>query len=251
MRPVDRLHLLALAGWLAACHRAPHGDPPGPIEETIEGARVLELFLHGASASSPLVVGLHGRGGSPENFARAFANYPGSIELALVQGFLPTGFGSQWIDVPPTGTDEDLARGIAAAEARLWPIIERVANGRPVIVVGFSQGAFMAWALAAKHPLAIAYAFPVSGGIPAALYPHDHQATAPVHALHGTDDARVSIAFDRVTRDAFVENGSVVDLREFAGQGHAISSEMQADLDARIQQVATSTSASAGGEGAR
>jgi phospholipase/carboxylesterase len=208
------------------------------------------VFLHGATASSPLIVGLHGRGGSPEDFERVFAHYPGSVEVALVQGFLPSRAGYQWIDLSPRMSDDEAARAIAAAESRLWPILEKVAHGRTMIVTGFSQGAFMTYALAARHPGAIAYAFPISGGIPAPLYPRDHAPTAPVHAVHGVEDERVSIDFDRATRDAFVANGSLADLREFPDTVHQVAPAMLADLFPRFERVAASIAGGAKGGGA-
>jgi phospholipase/carboxylesterase len=241
---MDALRRMALvmAAASAGCQKSapPAPNPAGPVEETIDGARVVEVFLHGATASSPLIVGLHGRGGSPEHFGRVFARYPGCVEVALVQGFLPSGLGYEWFDLSPGMSDDEAARVIAAAESRLWPILEKVARGRTMIVTGFSQGAFMTYALAARHPGAIAYAFPISGGIPAPLYPKGHAATAPVHAVHGVEDERVSIGWDRATRDGFVANGSVADLREFPGAVHQVSPEMLADLFPRFEQVAAS-----------
>ena len=228
----------ATAAQIVACAREPHADVSRTTEETIDQARVVRMFLHGASEASPLVVGLHGRGGSPENFSRAFAAYPGTIELALVQGFFREGPGFRWVDVGESADEDDLGKALAASEVRLWPILEKIARGRPIILVGFSQGAFMTYALATKHPDAIAYAFPMGGGEPAMLRPHDHTSTAPVHALHGTDDRRVAVAWDRATVDAFQKNGSVADLREFPGTGHVISPDMRDDLFAHVQAVA-------------
>jgi phospholipase/carboxylesterase len=107
-----------------------------------------------------------------------------------------------------------------------------------VIVTGFSQGAFMTFVLAARHPDAIAYAFPMSGGVPPALFPRDHAKTAPVFALHGTADETVAVTFDRATVDAFKADGAVVELREFPGAGHEMSPAMRRELIARVQAVA-------------
>lgn len=219
-----------------ACTREPHIDASRTTEETIDQTRIVTMFLHGATEASPLVVGLHGRGGSPEHFSRAFADYPGAVQVALVQGFFRVGPGFQWVDIGESD-DDDLARALAASEARLWPIIQKIARGRRVFVAGFSEGAFMTYALATTHPDAIAYAFPLGGGEPSMLRPHDHAPTAPVHALHGTEDRRVSIAYDRATMEAFRRNGSIADLREFQGTGHVISPEMRADLFAHLQNA--------------
>jgi phospholipase/carboxylesterase len=109
-----------------------------------------------------------------------------------------------------------------------------LAHGRKVIVTGFSQGAMLAYALAARHPDEIAYAFPISGGAPHRLFPHNPARTAPVYALHGTDDRVIPIYFARATVAAFRDSGGKAELREFAGTGHTITPAMHADLVAHI-----------------
>jgi phospholipase/carboxylesterase len=215
---------------------SPRGDSK-TIEETIDQVHVVKEFLRGGTEESPLVIGLHGRGGTPRNFARIFADYGGTIELVLVQGFYPVGDGFQWVGAGPSSSDEEFAKALSASEDRLWPVLEKLAHGRKMIVTGFSQGAFMTYVLATRHAGAIAYAFPISGLEPPLLFPHDHAATAPVHALHGTDDGRVSIDDDRATIDAFMKNGSVADLREFPSTAHIVSTAMQEDLREHIGRV--------------
>ncbi len=124
---------------------------------------------------------------------------------------------------------------MSAAEERLWRGIVEEAHGRRVIVGGFSQGAVLAYVLAARHPGAIAAAFPVSGGAPAPLRPHDHTPTAPVYALHGTADDVIDIAFARATVAAFQADGATAELHEQAGAGHTFTPEMREELVAHVQ----------------
>jgi phospholipase/carboxylesterase len=219
---------------------SPSSSPADPStrDVTLSGTRVLEIFLHGATESSPLVVGLHGRGGTPENFAQALYDYPGPIELALPQAPLPVGGGSAWFGAPTQGDDDRLTKALDAADQRLWPVITAVAQGRKVILTGFSQGGFMTYVLAARHPDVVAYAFPISGACPRGLFPHDHAKTAPIYALHGIEDDVVPIDDDRATIAAFKDDGAVAELHEFPGTRHQMPPPLRADLLAHIQTVA-------------
>src|SRR4029079_16314755 len=75
----------------------------------------------------------------------------------------------------------------------------RPTRGRPV-VMGFSQGGMLTWAVAVGHPRAIAAAFPVAGF----LFPEivektrvDVVATPPIVAFHGAADPLVSVDDER------------------------------------------------------
>jgi phospholipase/carboxylesterase len=212
---------------------------PTTREVRLSGTRILEIFLHGATESSPLVIGLHGRGGTPENFAQSLYDYPGAIEIALPQAPLPVGGGSAWFGAPTSGDDDRLTKALDAADQRLWPVITALAQGRKVIVTGFSQGGFLTYVLAARHPDVVAYAFPISGASPHGLYPRDHAKTAPVYALHGIEDDVVPIDDDRATIAAFREDGAVAELHEFPGTRHQMPPPLRADLLAHIQTAAS------------
>ena len=216
---------------LVACART----PPAPE------LRVVQRFLHGATESSPLIVALHGRGDSPDNFARLFEGFPMKVEVVLPQGLEPSGSGHQWFDMSGLALDDaELDRRIAAAEAKLWPALVKQAQGRKLIVVGFSQGAVMSYALAARHPTEVIAAFPISGWAPPLFTPQHNtpsSACAPIHALHGTADDVVPVALARQAERAFSRPGSSMDLREFEGARHEVNAEMRAYLFARIVSV--------------
>jgi phospholipase/carboxylesterase len=215
---------VALAG---ACRGA--GAPP----ET--DVRIVDIFARGADASSPLVVWIHGRGGTPERFADWWRDFPAKVEVALPQGFTAVGDGWSWFEAAYGMGDAELARAVGAAEDRLWRAIAVLAHGRRVIVAGFSQGGILAYALAARHPDHITYAFPIAGGLPAMLRPRGHAPRAPVFAMHGADDDVIGVAWARATIAAFTADGAVAELREFPGVGHRLTPEMLAELTARVR----------------
>jgi phospholipase/carboxylesterase len=183
--------------------------------------RFAQLFPHGGDEASLLVVGLHGRGDTPEGFSGLFSDFPMRAEVVLPQGQLTFNFGWQWFDWAHDIDEAELARRVGEAEAKLWPTLVVHARGRKMIIVGFSQGAVLAYALAARHPDEIVAAFPVSGAFPRPLWPTGE--SAPVHALHGTADAMLPIDLSREAVKAFPQ----ADLTEFPDVGHTITPEMR------------------------
>src|SRR6266496_2192553 len=75
---------------------------------TVDGVRFAEIFTHGADEAAPLVVGLHGRGGSPERMADLWDDYPGKAQIALAQGALGYRGGWAWFDWPPGMSQKQL-----------------------------------------------------------------------------------------------------------------------------------------------
>jgi predicted esterase len=213
---------LALALLLVACR------VPAPEQH---GVRIVRVP---GNPRAPLVVALHGRGGTPEHF---LGPWRGDFEVAGPQGFLPVGNGYGWFDWPAGLTQEELASRIIAAVDRLWPAIAEIAAGRKVIVLGFSQGAVLAFALAARHPEAVAWAFPIAGTAPPQVLLAD-RAPAPVYAVHGADDSVIDLSRARATVDAFKAHGGTIELRVFPGVDHAIPDPVRDDVLAHLRAAA-------------
>jgi phospholipase/carboxylesterase len=209
--------------------------PAGTTRDEVHGGiRFLVLFRGGADEHSPLIVGIHGRGGSPERFSRVFRDFSGRAELAFAQG--PSRSGDGWSWLPMWSSDDaDFVAAFDAAEKQLWQAIAHLSHGRRVIVTGFSQGGMLSYVLAARHPREIAYAFPMAGGAPPALLPHDHAPTAPVYALHGTSDPVIDVSIARSTVAAFREQGAKAELREFAGVDHDMPPALREDLLSHVR----------------
>jgi phospholipase/carboxylesterase len=226
---------IAFVVALPACERSAKSSAPS--ESSVHrGVEVREVFQHGADRSSPLVVALHGRGGNPDAFAARWDGIDETIELAIPRGFISFGWGYAWFDWPQGLTEEQLAGAVSAAADRLWPAIEEIAHGRRATIVGFSQGAVLAFALAARHPESVAYAFPIAGSLPRHLVPADCSA-AHVYALHGAEDHLIPIFFGRSAVAAFKKCGGAAELHEFPGLGHTISPEMHDDVLAHLHAV--------------
>lgn len=216
--------LLLLA--LLACHT--------PFVTDEAGVRFVHVFAQGADSTAPLLVWLHGYGGRPERFDILWQNMPARIDIAMPEGFVPVGDGYSWYHSQPGTGVEGLARAIIGAEERVWGGIVAEAHGRKVLVGGFSQGAIIAYALAARHPEIVA-AFPIAGVLPTETFPPGHRPMAPVFAMHGTEDTVIPFDDGRRTIAGFRALGGKAELLEFPGAGHEITEGMREALYKHVQ----------------
>jgi predicted esterase len=240
------LAFLAVIASIAAvdCHRLPAVDSGLKVTTIVEvhaGIRFLHLKVGAFDPGAPLVVALHGRGSSPEGFDSVWRSIPSPVEIALPQAFERNWMGWQWFEAGPWMTEGEFEAAVSDAEKKLWPAIVEAAHGRKLVVTGHSQGAMMAYVMAARHP-EIVKVIPVSGGGPHGLMPRDHPG-APVYALHGTDDSKVSVGWARQTIADLRAAGGFAELREFPGAGHRIDDEMQRDLFAHVAEAIGATRA--------
>jgi len=232
------LAALASLFFIADCRRA-SALPVVSREQSHRGVRFLHLAVGVVDPAAPLLVALHGRGRSPEGFEDLWRDVALPLEIALPQAFERSGFGWKWFAWEAGMTDDEFTAAVSAAEERLWPAVVEAAHGRKIIVAGHSQGAVMAYVMAVRHPDEILQAFPISGGAPHKLLPRGHARTAPVYALHGTEDRAIGVAWARATIAEIRAAGGVAELKEFAGAGHSITPEMRRDLFAHLAVAAT------------
>jgi phospholipase/carboxylesterase len=234
---------LLLAGLSAPVAAAPVGcsrpkpAASGPRRREVEGVELLSLFPNGADESSPLVVAIHGRGDAPDHWVDTWSRFPPRAEVALPRGFDRWGQGWAWFEFRDGMTDEQFGAEVGAAEERLWRAVAKLARGRRLVVTGFSQGGFFAYAMPVRHPTEIAAGFPVGGSCPGPLLPKNGARAAPIVAFHGTEDTVLDIKWARGAVNAFREQGDEAVLREYPGVGHTITPEMQRDLWAEIARV--------------
>lgn len=225
------LFLLLLA---TACRAAPAPDAP-PLE-------LVERVTAGADAGQPLplIIAIHGLGDDPANFIRLFDELPFPARVVAPRAPTPHGRGASWFPVrrlPPPAEDPAMTEGIRASTERLaalarWLTRHRPTRGRP-IVTGFSQGGILSFALAAKHPEAIAAAIPIAGALPASLLP-TRSVPVPVTALHGSDDPVIRLDWAEATLTGFPG----AELRRYPGVPHRITPAMRRDLFDLLRKAA-------------
>lgn len=208
-----------------------------PSRQAFLGVEFSTYFEQGARPSSPLIVALHREGETPRELATMWHDFPVRVEIAIPQAPLHRGTGFQWFD-GAARADDALSDAVGEAESRLWPAIAQLAAGRKMILVGFSQGAALVYAMAVRHPDDIVCAFPVGGSLPGGLRPSRTTRTAPVYALHGSEHATVPASAARATIDAFIAAGAVAEVNELPGTGAQLATALRDDLLTQVRAVA-------------
>ena len=242
-KPAVGLALLALSAPLTGCDRDRTGSAPAPAGASPEtaGFRFLERHTGGARASDtlPLIVVLHGRGGRPEAVAESLGEFEGKARLILPYGPETRKDGFEWYPEA-----EGFAEGSRRTAERMAALIEEIMKSRPTagkpIVMGFSQGAMVAYTLAVLHPRLVRAAFPMSGMLPKPIWPKAWPEGEPkprIHATHGMADEVLPIENDRETVAHLRELGVPITLTEYPGAVHFVGPKMRRDVARALEQV--------------
>jgi phospholipase/carboxylesterase len=216
---------LVACALLAACTK--QGGAP-------EAPNIVVVPFGTQAPDAPLVVVLHGRGDTAEHFAKPWAD--AGLGGVALEGPIAYEQGRAWFIMQPGLTDEQLRAELTASAQTLWPAITQLAGPRKVIIIGFSQGAMMAYALSALHPDRVAYAFPLAGRAPASLFVQG-QPPAPIYATHGVDDHVINIDLGRAAVSAAKADGGNAELHEVPGLGHQINADVLADVVQRVRPL--------------
>lgn len=200
-----------------------------------------EVFVHpdvDPEQPLPMVLALHGRGGSPQWFIRRIKKLRVPVRWVIPQAPRASGAGYAWLSRAPRHLErerlvDELTRASDQLAAMLPSLTERYpTDGRP-IVVGFSQGAMVAWSLAVRHPEQIELAVPIAGFLPEPVgeTSRDPAGARPrVIALHGRWDDRVEIGAARSSAKRATRLGVPVELRVHAEAGHQFTPRMRREL---------------------
>jgi phospholipase/carboxylesterase len=176
---------------------------------------------------------LHGAGSTPEVFVPvAIAwqlKFPGAT-AAIVEGLRPASLqgGRDWFDA--RGVAADRAGRIDAASRELAERLRAVQQDTGVspadtVVVGFSQGATMALALARLRPSPVAIAVSYAGQLARPIAPGEHLHPT-VHLLHGELDTVVSPVHAGRAFRGLQATGSDVTLDIVEDESHSIGQAM-------------------------
>ncbi len=206
------------------------------------GVRYLEVVRGGARGDDvlPLVVMIHGLGDVAHD--GWLPGFDAPVRLVMPQAPTPYGDGFAWFEYRfADSRSEQLARGIADAADRLARAIESMRANRPTrgkpIVVGFSQGGMLSYALALHHPEVVRLAIPISGLLPEPLWPKQKApgvAYPPIRALHGDADDLVPIGAARALVARLGTLGFDATLAEHAGVPHHVTPAMAAEINATL-----------------
>lgn len=170
-----------------------------------------------AQPGGPLVIGLHGRGDSPEHFSAIAARLGPRFAWRFLKAPLPWRENTQWFRKDAAdGGRQDVLDTLALIDAHV-----RQARGRKVALVGFSQGCMVAAHYAAAFPGSVAAVVCAGGALvfaPADVPPGPKPAMLFVH---GTEDAIVPLSRAREARQQLDNRGLPSEFIEH-GEGHTL-----------------------------
>jgi len=189
-------------------------------------ARVLTFLPHGRSPKKPaeLIVALHGFGGDADGFApvyRQVAAERGAI-LIVPEAITPAGPGYSWGDVDEA--ERLVLRAIETVRA------ENSVDPEKIVLTGFSQGGFLTYILALRHPELFAGAIPVAGGFDPRRVPEGAAAgeLPRFFILCGGEDR--SLQSNRDALKYLRARGAKVRLRVYPGVGHSYPADREHEL---------------------
>ena len=240
-----------LLGVLLACGAAPSPpQAPPPVEAPATALAPLPagwlervVGAEDAGQALPMVVMVHGLGDRPESMLQLMEQLPGPARVIAPRAPDPWHGGWSWFPTRSDGDEAELSEQIAKVADRFVEDLAAAQGARPTVgkpvMAGFSQGGMLSFAVAVRHPEAIALAVPVAGWLPEPLWPPSGPpAGAPhLHALHGLDDDR--LPFERTAQGVkdLRAKGWDVTLRAFPGVGHRVPPQVRRALYREVQQA--------------
>ena len=181
-----------------------------------------------ADPQAPVVIGLHGRGDTPENFSHVADSLGPQLHWVFLRGPLqwkPDMQGSQWFDrQSPDGGKAALA----AAETLISQQV-KAAGKKPVALVGFSQGCMLAAQYVAAHPDEIRAVLCFGGMLfaPVRVPPGKH--AVQIRFIHGKNDPMVAFAKGEEAATTLQKAGLNATLTPHEG-GHVIPQPLTPQL---------------------
>jgi phospholipase/carboxylesterase len=229
-RAAKHVKEIAKAKVAAAPRPPPPPPPPAPAGDgtfTVAGLHYVEWVTGGASPSNglPMVVALHGHGGTPEMFQRHFANFPLKVRFIAPFGLHPAErSGFEWFPRVAHMSAQQLAQVMPPVINRVAAAIAEIEKVRPTVgkpvLTGFSQGAVMTYGLAVLKPEMFSFACPMAGELPPQLVHGLPPVRPEIHGFHGDQDRTVDFSNGRLTVDTLKKVGFTADLTVIRGVAH-------------------------------
>jgi len=209
---------------VAGCKEAP--PPPPPFVVSMRPA---------PKPDAPVLVLLHGYAANEDDLLPIAAPLEMRFEVRSLRALLTvqgqgTGVHAAWFRITPSpeGPKSDPAE-VEAARVAVVAYLKSLAP-RKVSLLGFSQGATLAMAVAASEPTLVKDVVAIAGRMPPGVPKSDATPKPGVLVLQGTRDNLVSIERADATVAELKARGLAPDSRRFEA-GHEISQEMRAALE--------------------
>lgn len=199
-------------------------EPTG-VPLVVPNRVAVERVLGGSDLGTPLplVLVLHGVG-ADETQLGPYVVTDRPMRLVFLRGSLATGNGFQWFGARLKDNPAQLLASVSKAAADVLATLDLIASQRRItqrIVVGYSQGAHIAWWLATTGRVDRVVA--MSGGLPASFKPPRPPRPVRIEAVHGMRDPVVPYSAGQATARAFQAAGYNVKLTTRRLAGHGLS----------------------------
>ncbi|MEM6956579.1 MAG: dienelactone hydrolase family protein [Myxococcota bacterium] len=245
-----RLLTAAFSVAVLACSDPSVPPPPETVQrvhepepERVTPLPFVEQLTGGAEHSEtlPLLVTLHGRGSTPESFRQFFDTLETPYRIVHLEAPIDEGNGRAWWSFRGKTRDEITAivrelsdrtvASLRAAERR------HAVRGRP-LVLGFSQGAMIVYAIAIDHPQAFARGYAVSGVLFDSLLRGDLSRVTPLRVFHGEDDPIIGMDSGTQSVAPLIAAGADVRVQTFEDVPHWIMRGMRTALHESLDRYA-------------
>ena len=168
----------------------------------------------------PFVIGLHGRGDTAAHFSAVAARLGPGMRWRFLEGPVRWRDGAAWFSRQEgEGAATEMARAIALVQAHA-----ESARGRPIALVGFSQGCMTALQVVLAHPRLVDAVVCIGGR----MLREPRMPVAPRQTrllfVHGAADTTVPIADARRAIQVMENRGFMTEIIEHGG-GHEIPAE--------------------------
>jgi predicted esterase len=190
------------------------------------------------------ILAIHGYGDTAENFVQWLRPLRVNARIWVGRGLQNAGSGRAWFE--RSGGDFNAVAPNLKVAAQLLEQSFRAQLRRDTscgapLIVGFSQGAMMAYVMAASHGSIYNTVIPVAGLLPPALLPSSElRSPVQVHAFHGTADDVIPFAEGQRSVEAFRTAGFVAQMHAQTGVAHTITSQEQSEIRALIERAVSS-----------
>lgn len=200
------------------------------------------------AAHKHLVVLIHGLGDTPQDFSTHVANLITATPARFIapRGIHAHGSGWGWfafarpLDAPPDAVLTQMRTTIQRIAALIRTQRHKDPNAK-VVVVGFSQGGMLSFALALQEPDLVDAVLPIAGWLPKALVPPPgslkQRRYPPIRALHGGADALVPLKPTRDLVEHLRKSGLDARLQTYSGTEHVVSPTMNHDVQTQLRQL--------------
>lgn len=200
-------------------------EPDSQVPLVVPERVAVERVFGGGDIGTPLplVLLLHGVG-ADETQLGPYVISDRPMRLVFLRGGLPGGNGFQWFRARYQSNGAEFLTDVSRAATEVLTVLDQIAAQRRVterIVVGYSQGAHVAWWLATTGRVDRVVA--VSGALPPSFKPPRPPRPVRIEAVHGLRDPVIPHSAGKATARAFQAAGYPVRLTTLRLAGHGLS----------------------------